>query len=494
MSEKNPQGYDGDRGVTFPTEASILEKENHYERQPVNVGEPPIHSRLGRGETERYEMCEDAKINDPEHGLFLVADGVSGSRGKNGAGEFASRETAWRVQALLGENLDRGIGNIVRAKHLDLSEKQQKIHVLIESHMRLALQLADEKIRDERKKNVDFIESATTATLAKIVDMPSGDKLLFLMNIGDSRAFLEHDGKLHKLTTDDSFVAADLGKQIGLDNMDLDTPQQRAQKEHLFQQQLQQIEQAPSVDHLPADLRKFFRFRHIITSAVGDGKAFEKARMQKFKLQNGDRLLLASDGLTDVLFEQEIAGLLKSSANDRETERLLQNASDEIAFLNNRPRAKADDVAAVVFTIAEMLHEDEVFLEEDERPGTVPVDHPSSEVNLQDLQNRLKAVSAEISSLLSHLDFVQEKNEKRSMELQIVELEIVEANMESQISLAEYRNRSIDAKRASQLERILEGAPKRLMALKQKRERLLRQKEEDLVQSARDAALGQFRV
>ena len=64
----------------------LLSRKEYIEEQErnidlVNVGEPAITGIAFKGHPERKPICEDIKINDPDNGLFLVADGVTRASG-----------------------------------------------------------------------------------------------------------------------------------------------------------------------------------------------------------------------------------------------------------------------------------------------------------------------------------------------------------------------------------------------------------------------------
>jgi protein phosphatase len=55
------------------------------------------------------------------------------------------------------------------------------------------------------------------------------------------------------------------------------------------------------------------RLRHVLTSALGGTEKAVRADIQRLKLADGDRLLLCTDGLTDMVEDEGIAGILASS-------------------------------------------------------------------------------------------------------------------------------------------------------------------------------------
>jgi protein phosphatase len=93
--------------------------------------------------------------------------------------------------------------------------------------------------------------------------------------VGDSRAYLFRDGTLRLLTRDQTHA-------------------QRLADEGLISQQ---------------DVARH-RLRHVLTSALGGSQQDVRAEIQRWTLADGDRLLLCSDGLTDMVDDAEIAAVL----------------------------------------------------------------------------------------------------------------------------------------------------------------------------------------
>ena len=127
---------------------------------------------------------------------------------------------------------------------------------------------------------------STTLTALALAD--EGDYAL--VNIGDSRTYLLRDGALTRLTRDDSLV------QELLDGGHLTEAQARAHPQ-----------------------------RSLVLRAL-DGREREPAPVATFAAREGDRLLLCSDGLSDVVGDDEIAAALGDGPADACAERLVELA------------------------------------------------------------------------------------------------------------------------------------------------------------------------
>lgn len=122
----------------------------------------------------------------------------------------------------------------------------------------------------------------TTVTATALVD-EDGEELLTLANVGDSRAYLLRDGELDQITDDHS----------------------------LPEEMVRRGELAPEDAALHPQ-------RHILTRVLGMDEEIEVDcfRIIPFK---GDRILLASDGLTNELTDDQIASVLRRLSDPEET-------------------------------------------------------------------------------------------------------------------------------------------------------------------------------
>ncbi len=203
--------------------------------------------------------------------LMIVADGMGGHAG----GEVASRMAiATLINIVLHMpdwilRLDEEHAQKVMERAAD---RYKKVHQALQEKARL-----DPKLRG----------MGTTMTAAYSV----GDDL-FVAQVGDSRAYLFRDEKLQLLTHDQT--QAQLMADIGM------------------------ISQKEVARH---------RLRHVLTSALGGTEKAVKVDIQRLKLTNADRLLLCSDGLTDMVEDAGIASVLASSeSSDAACRRLVDLA------------------------------------------------------------------------------------------------------------------------------------------------------------------------
>jgi protein phosphatase len=156
--------------------------------------------------------------------------------------------------------------------------------------LQAALRQADDRLFEEAARHPEFRGMGTTLTLA----FASGWKL-FVIHAGDSRCYLFRGGKLQPLTLDHT-VAAELARRGMI--------------------------QPEDVGHN--------QFRHVVTNVLGGDEAGVQVDVRKTDLETGDVVLLCSDGLTDMLTEDRIAGILAAEREpQRACERLVAEANAE---------------------------------------------------------------------------------------------------------------------------------------------------------------------
>lgn len=129
-----------------------------------------------------------------------------------------------------------------------------------------------------------------------------------LLNIGDSRTYLLRDGALEQLTRDDSYV------QLLVDE-----------------------------GHITQEAAGTHPQRNLVLQALTGEEVMEPA-MTVHEARAGDRFLLCSDGLSDVVDRATIADALRDGEPDESVKRLIELA------LANRTR---DNVTAIVADVIE---------------------------------------------------------------------------------------------------------------------------------------------
>jgi serine/threonine protein phosphatase PrpC len=197
-----------------------------------------------------------AQFGDERGHLFLVADGMGGHR----AGERAS---ALAVAAIEQFTLNT-FKWFLDAKGPDAQR--------VLTQFQAALRQADARIIEEAADHPEWSGMGTTVTMAFQLDSQ-----LCVVHVGDSRAYMFGDNEFYQLTHDHTLMAEMLRSgEI--------QPEQAAQH----------------------------RLRHVITNVIGGTEAGIDVEAHALKVNAGDRLLLCSDGLTEMVSDEAITAILRA--------------------------------------------------------------------------------------------------------------------------------------------------------------------------------------
>jgi protein phosphatase len=204
---------------------------------------------------------------------MVVADGMGGAA----AGEVASRMATNLLVKLIIDTAKWG-------RRID-KEEAEALMERLENYYRA---IHEELIRQgEVNPAVTGMGTTLTAAYSFCSD-------LFVAHVGDSRVYLFRDGKLRQLTHDHTIA------QKLADNGDI-----------------------------PQEAVATHRMRHMLTNVLGGHSGPVITELQQFLLENHDRLLLCSDGLTDMVDDEEIAAVLRNIEPPQEAcEKLLALALD----------------------------------------------------------------------------------------------------------------------------------------------------------------------
>jgi PPM family protein phosphatase len=197
-----------------------------------------------------------ARLGD-EHGhLFLVADGMGG----HNAGEQASALAVAAIEQFT-------LNTFKWFFHTGASDAERVL-----TQFQAALRHADARILEESAEHPEWSGMGTTLTMAYYLDAQ-----LCVVHVGDSRAYIFEDDVLHQITHDHTLTA------------------------ELVRQGTLRPEEAAG-----------HRLRNVITNVVGGSEAGVNVESHALAVHAGDRLLLCSDGLTEMLTNEAIAAALRA--------------------------------------------------------------------------------------------------------------------------------------------------------------------------------------
>jgi len=196
------------------------------------------------------ETNEDSFIIEAEAGLFLVADGMGGHRG----GEIASNIVVEDLSVMIETGLHR-----IKSKD-PRSVRRVLKKAIIEQN---------EHLRLEGESESGYKEMGAT-----LVALVIKESRAFVANLGDSRLYRLRKGTFTQITRDHSIVSELLSKG--------------------------KIQEHEAESH---------EEQGVITHYVGMEEKAEP-HIRSFSLKKGDRLLLCTDGLTDMLDDKAITEIL----------------------------------------------------------------------------------------------------------------------------------------------------------------------------------------
>jgi protein phosphatase len=240
--------------------------------------------RLGRTQETLLSSLRpgDLPPRFEEHAYaLLVADGL----GDRGSGARASR-VALSALAHLAVRFGKWNVRVDADSMATITEQGEFLYRKVH-----------DAVLDASRADEELAGMATSLTALYIAGLD-----LFYVHVGHSKAFLFRDGQLVQLTTDHT-----LERQRG--NSRSPTPNQ----------------------HLKQD------FVHVVTDSLG-GPADLRLNIEHITLTSGDRLLLCTNGLTDAVTRNEIAGVLA----------LQRQPADDCQRLIELAEHAADDVTVVV--------------------------------------------------------------------------------------------------------------------------------------------------
>ncbi len=210
---------------------------------------------------------QDAFFVMPDEGVFLVADGVGG----HNFGELASRTAMSDVAEFIKSNP-------------------------------MPLKMDDEKARDYFAKMVFQVNQHVHEMAEADVHSPMATTLIvlcilndkaYIINVGDSRAYLVRERMIMQVTEDHTFVQELLKKGIINEEQALVHPK-----------------------------------RNMITRAIGAEERV-KPDFFVFNVKSGDIILLCTDGLYNELTDQEICGIVVEGGSMRDVcAELVDTAND----------------------------------------------------------------------------------------------------------------------------------------------------------------------
>lgn len=273
---------------------------NQYHLDTAAITDPGSRGRLNE---DSYQIASFTISDNDDTPVLLtvVADGIGGHK----AGEVASKIAVETIISTVAES--------------DISDPQWVLKSgLLEANHSITSEAAED---DERKG------MGSTVACALIIDAA-----LYIATLGDSRIYLIRDNSIHQLNIDHTWV------QEALDVGVINSEEARGHpRRHLIRSYL------GSADPIKPDLRLY----------LANNETLEQAKAnQGLPLLPKDLILLCSDGLSDMLADEEILEILQGGGtHDEQLQKLV-----DLANL----RGGHDNITVVLLQVpGEELFEDE---------------------------------------------------------------------------------------------------------------------------------------
>ena len=212
---------------------------------------------------------QDACAALPQHGVFVVCDGMGGAAG----GEVASHLATQTFLDCLAHALQPAATGSATRPRARLAEAIRAANQAVYRHSR--------KLPSLHGMGTTLVALLWDDEAQRPEDVPTSPRL-WIAHVGDSRCYLFRSGELHQLTEDHSLVEEQVRAGV-----------------------LSRVQATASP------------MRNIITRAIGSQSTVEP-EIASHAAQPGDLYLLASDGLTRELDDEEIAQILGCTAGPAE--------------------------------------------------------------------------------------------------------------------------------------------------------------------------------
>ncbi len=225
---------------------------------------------------KRRQKNEDSFLVSDELQLYVVADGMGGHLG----GDFASRMAVNTIAEIIGSLEDDPDATLPEGGMVIRPGEPQ-------SYLRYAVDLASKRIFEKATAEATLRGMGTTS----VVLFFRANKV-YVANVGDSRAYRIRGEEIQQITTDHSLV----GEQI-------------------------------RAGMLSEDDARVHRLKNIITRSVGFQQSVD-ADVDIRVVREGDRFLLCSDGLSNMLTDEEIRDVVTTNEIKPASERLIDLANE----------------------------------------------------------------------------------------------------------------------------------------------------------------------
>ena len=217
---------------------------------------------------------EDNYLVNDELSLFVCCDGMGGHVG----GEYAS--------AIAVNTVEEVLASIESDADAPLPDTDDPIELTREK-LRYAIRLAGKRIYEKATLEPEYKGMGTTA-LALLLDQGN----FYIAHVGDSRGYLLREGRIEQLTEDHSLVYQKVKEGV-----------------------------------LTLEEAKTHKLRNIITRSLGYMEEVE-VDIQVRAVKRGDKFMLCSDGLSNLVSTAEIGEILHQNTPQQASRKLIELACE----------------------------------------------------------------------------------------------------------------------------------------------------------------------
>jgi len=227
------------------------------------------------------EADEDAFLIDDERGLYLVADGMGGHQG----GGYASKKALEIIR-----------DEIIKLEQIqDITQPLQTLgdRTLTQTRLLRGIQRTNQELFETSIREPQLRGMGTTLTALQF-----DNKYANIAHIGDSRAYQIREGKIIQLSEDHSWVQEQV--KMGV------------------------LSQEEARNH---------PLKNIITRSIGHEREI-KVDLFKTEYQTKDKYILCSDGLTNMVSDEEILKTIQEMEMQTAIAKLIERANEEGGYDN----------------------------------------------------------------------------------------------------------------------------------------------------------------
>jgi len=223
---------------------------------------------------KRRDKNEDAFLINTEHNLYVVADGMGGHLG----GEIASKMAVTAIEEVLTD--------VIADPDLTLQSEFEIRPGDYKGYIKYAVGIASGRIFEKAMRDPTLHGMGTTVVAAVF-----RNNLAYIANVGDSRCYLCRDGGVKQITEDHSLVTEQIKAGI--------------------------IKQSEAKTH---------KLKNIITRSVGFQDTVD-IDISCFELKVGDKILFCTDGLSNMVGNEELTVALRGEAPREACMKLIELAN-----------------------------------------------------------------------------------------------------------------------------------------------------------------------